>query len=271
MVLESVNFHFWSYCNFRCKYCFAQFENFIPNLSKEECLEIIKLLTESGTKKINFAGGEPTISPFLGSLLIFSKDLGLVTSIVSNGTGINEDFINDYKKEIDWIGLSIDSANKSTNKELGRGTGDLIREIIKKSKIIKKARIKSKINTVVSKLNYKEDLSWLIKKLKPERWKVFQVLEIKNQNHINLRDLLISDTEFTIFVENHKNYHPIIENNDLMMESYLMIDPLGRFYQNTENHYNFSRPILKVGLKNALSEIYYNPIKFIERGGIYAW
>lgn len=41
-----------------------------------------------------------------------------------------------------------------------------------------------------------------------------------------------------------------------------MIDPLGRFYQNTENHYNFSSQILKVGFKNALNEIYYNPVKF---------
>ena len=132
MVLESVNFHFWPKCNFKCKYCFARFENYGPTLAKKECLNLIELLGESGAKKINFAGGEPTLNPFLGELIIFSKELGLTTSIISNGTGINETFIENYREYIDWIGLSIDSGFESTNKKLGRGNGNLVHDIQKK-------------------------------------------------------------------------------------------------------------------------------------------
>ena len=146
MSLESVNFHFCPYCNFKCKYCFAQFEDFIPGLSKQQCYEVIRFLAEAGIKKINFAGGEPTLSPYLGSLLVYSKQLDLITSIISNGTGINRKFLKNYRNAIDWIGLSIDSGLESINKRLGRGNGNLISNIIYKSSIIKEMGIRLKIN-----------------------------------------------------------------------------------------------------------------------------
>ncbi len=60
-----------------------------------------------------------------------------------------------------------------------------------------------------------------------------------------------------------------IEDNDEMSESYLMIDPLGRFFQNTPNSlgqgYLFSDPILSVGLASALSSIQLSPEKYRRR------
>jgi len=271
MVLESVNFHFWPYCNFKCKYCFARFENPNPKLSFKQCIEIINSISNGQIKKINFAGGEPTLSPYLGDLLVQSEKIGLITSIISNGTGINRLFLEKFRKSIDWIGLSIDSGFESINYKLGRGNADLVKQIIIKSKLIKDMGIKLKINTVVSRLNYQEDLSCLIKIINPERWKVFQILEIKNQKNTNISSLLISEAEFKAFVKRHLFLNPIAETNQLMLESYLMIDPFGRFYQNTDNSYFFSRAILKVGLKNALSDIKYDPVKYIQRGGLYAW
>lgn len=56
-----------------------------------------------------------------------------------------------------------------------------------------------------------------------------------------------------------------------MIDSYVMIDPKGSFYQNNGNIYVFSSPILEVGISSALSEVKYNYDKFLERGGLYAW
>ncbi|MHA1344524.1 MAG: radical SAM protein, partial [Promethearchaeota archaeon] len=61
MVLKSINFHFWPYCNFKCKYCFACFENLNLKLSFNQCIEIINKISNAQIKKINFAGGEPTL------------------------------------------------------------------------------------------------------------------------------------------------------------------------------------------------------------------
>lgn len=54
-----------------------------------------------------------------------------------------------------------------------------------------------------------------------------------------------------------------------MTESYLMINPEGRFYQNTEGKYIYSSKILEVGLSQAIQEIEFNDKKFIERKGVY--
>ncbi len=90
MIFESINFHFWPKCNYDCLYCFSRFNYRIPHLSEKTCKKLICELANAGIKKINFAGGEPTLNPFLGSLLSFSKGLNLTTSIISNGTGISQ-------------------------------------------------------------------------------------------------------------------------------------------------------------------------------------
>jgi len=230
----------------------------------------MKTLKDYGTEKINFAGGEPTLCPFLGELIECSKNLGMTTSVISNGTGINKRFLRRFGKKLDWVGLSLDSGNEFIQKKLGRGRGDYVQDIIDKCEMIKTAGIKLKINSVITRFNYEEDMAWLIEKVKPNRWKVFQVLEIQNRYWYS-RDLLISQEEFEFFVKRHENLNPISENNNVMIDSYIMIDPIGRFYQNTGKIYQFSRPILEVGILNALKDIKFNRNKFLERGGIYAW
>ena len=63
----------------------------------------------------------------------------------------------------------------------------------------------------------------------------------------------------------------IPESNDAIKGSYVMVDPAGRFFNNTKAAYNYSLPILEVGIKNALETMNYNIEKFIDRGGIYNW
>lgn len=269
--LSSVNFHLWPYCNFNCKYCFARFDNINQTLKKSEYIKIIKELTENGTIKLNFAGDEPTLYSFLGDLIVYSKKLGLITSIISNGTRITPKFIKKFGEVIDWIGLSLDPGNEKIQQILGRGNGNYVQSIIHKSNLVKEAGIKLKINSFITQLNYLEDMSWIIKKIEPDRWKVFQVLEIQNQNTNNLQCLTISYEEFNIFLKRHEYLNLVIKDNELMIELYVMIDPLGRFYQNFGNVYTFSRPILEVGVLNTINDIQYNYSKFLKRGGLYAW
>ena len=65
----SVNYHLTRLCNFRCVFCFhTQKTKYILPLDK--AVQGLKLLKEAGTKKINFAGGEPFLYPkFLGELI----------------------------------------------------------------------------------------------------------------------------------------------------------------------------------------------------------
>ena len=137
-------------------------------------------------------------------------------------------------------------------------------------------KIKLKMNTVVTNLNYKEDFSELIKIIQPRRWKIFQVLPIIGQNDGDVDELLVDSDKFQEFVA--KNQHLendklqiVPENNDAMTGSYVMIDPEGRFFSNVDGTYLYSSPILKVGILEAFDEIEFNIDKFEKRKGRYEW
>ena len=72
----------------KCRFCFATFQdvgrNILPkgHLPREGCLSVVGALASVGFDKINFAGGEPTLCPWLSDLLHRAKNLGFTTSIV---------------------------------------------------------------------------------------------------------------------------------------------------------------------------------------------
>lgn len=77
-------------------------------------------------RKINFAGGEPFLyKKHLGDLIVFCKEeLHLESvSIVSNGSLIDDNFMNVYGRYIDILALSCDSFDDETNMKIGRSDG----------------------------------------------------------------------------------------------------------------------------------------------------
>jgi molybdenum cofactor biosynthesis enzyme MoaA len=93
----------------------------------EEAKLVLAKLALAGMKKLNFAGGEPLLTPkyreFVGEIAIYCKqDLGLESiSIVSNGSKISRAFLEKYHSWIDILAISVDSFNEETNKKIGRG------------------------------------------------------------------------------------------------------------------------------------------------------
>jgi radical S-adenosyl methionine domain-containing protein 2 len=140
-----------------------------------------------------------------------------------------------------------------------------------KVQLVRNAGIRLKINTVVHRLNVKENMASFIRMSQPERWKLFQVLPVKGQNDGKVESLLITETEFEDFLQRHKellrDQTIIPESNDAMTGSYLMVDPAGRFYDNVDGEHRYSRPIVEVGIKEALSGIRFSANKFEARSG----
>lgn len=283
-IIPSVNYHLWEPCNMRCKFCFAPFydaKKLLPkgHLPKEKSLELIQRIADFGFQKITFAGGEPTLCPWISELIAFAKEKGLTTMLVTNGTRLTEEFLNSNKNHLDWIILSIDSANEETNIHSGRAVTGKTPVSLQSYKIfidaIKKHRYRLKINTVVHRLNYKELLLELINFAQPERWKVFQVLPIKGENDLHINDFIINDFEFNHFISNHRQLKEegilISEDNSEMKNSYVMIDPAGRFYTNKKGMQEYSSPILETGIKAAYDQMEYSFMNFKKRGGLYSW
>lgn len=58
-----------------------------------------------------------------------------------------------------------------------------------------------------------------------------------------------------------------VEDNNDMVASYIMVDPLGRFFQNGQRltKYAYSRPIHEVRAEAAFAEIDFHPVGFANR------
>jgi len=269
--LISVNWHLWPRCVNRCKFCFGTFNEIKSVLTKEDALKIPSLLKSAGTEKLSFTGGEPLLCPHLGELIIEAKRLDMTTMLITSGSLLTKKFIEEYSSYIDWIALSVDSSIEDTQYKLGRGFGNHIQKIKEIAKVIYNVGVKLKINTVVTSMNWEEDMTDLLIELNPQRWKVFQVLPVKGQNDRHFSSLKITNEQFTKFVNFHKNLHPIMENNSIMRGSYIMLDALGRFFQNTRGYLEYSSSILDIKPIKALNKVGWNFKSFLNRGGLYEW
>ena len=283
--IPSVNYHLWKPCNMGCNFCFAKFSDLtnelLPKgtLPRDESLRVVELLASAGFDKINFAGGEPTLCPWLPDLIRRAKDLGMTTSIVTNGTKLTSEYLDALIDTLDWVTLSIDSldteVNRRTGRKLRKGPLDE-KEYRNLVRLVRERGFRLKINTVVTDANKDEDMTEFIQWAQPERWKVFQVLPMDGQNDDTLGNLTVTAKEYETYVERNRAVETggvtlVPESNDLMTGSYVMVDPAGRFFDNTAGRHTPSRPILESGVHEALQDIKIDPAKFLERGGQYEY
>ena len=271
----SVNWHITKRCNFNCKFCFANMNDVSFELEYEKAIEIPYLLKTNGCKKINFVGGEPLLYPHIFDMIRESKRCGLTTSLVTNGSLLNEDKIKKLSPYLDWVGISIDSANEKTQRELGRGFGDHVEKTLELVDLLEKYDLKIKINTVVNRLNWKEEMTDFIREVDPQRWKIFQVLKIEGENDHSFDDLMITKEQFSTFKEKNEmvltnGTSPVFENNSEMIGSYIMIDPQGRLFDNMNGNISYQSVDI-LNMKESLANIRFDSDLFIQRGGIYEW
>ena len=199
----AVNFHLYKPCNLTCRFCFASFRDVHGRLATTDALQLITALVSAGADKLTFVGGEPTLHPDIGLLLQHAKDAGLVTCLVTNGARLDA-LLDTYAPAIDWVGLSVDSASEAVQSALGRGTGEHVARSRALAARCHSLGIGLKLNSVVTALNWHEDMSDFVRKLRPHRWKAFQVLPIDGQNDGTVEPLLISGSAFNAFVQRNR-------------------------------------------------------------------
>lgn len=167
-----------------------------------------------------------------GELVIFCKQtLKLESvSIVSNGSLIRKDWLAKHGKYLDILAVSCDSFNEDTNKKIGRGSGDNVVQLRRIRDWCAKYGIMFKLNTVVCRYNFDEDMAAQVEALGPFRWKCFQVLKVEGENDSaqtlrDVREFEIDDGEFELFCKRHEHLPCFVpESNKVMGESYLVLD-----------------------------------------------
>ena len=260
----SVKFLVTEICNFACKYCFSGHGLRGKTLPLAHAFNLINALVAAGCKKLSFIGGEPTLYTELPELIKRAKSLGLVTTIVTNGTGLTDTFISKVNGSLDWVCLSIDSLCTQSLRVIGRTSrkqnidADFYYKLADK---VKGAGHRLKINTVVNSINYDEDLSGLINYTMPERWRIFKVLPVTAR----AGKFAISSEMFSYFRDRHRDLlNPGIEadfvENAIFSATYVLVDPIGRIFTNDSQKHIYSSSILDVGVEYALNQIYAVPL-----------
>jgi radical S-adenosyl methionine domain-containing protein 2 len=263
-----------------CKYCFASFKDQngvkLHQLPKENAIAIVHELGKAGFRKISIVGGEPTLYPHLVDLLVAAKQWSMKTMIVTNGWLINKKFLFQYSQVLDWIALSVDSLEPEINKAIGRthkGVPISYSRYFGLVDDINKYGYKLKLNTVVSRFNKNDDIMHLVQHSRTTRWKIMQVKQIDGQNSQEFKNVEVSDLEFVNYHHNMRFLHSnpkVIETADDMTNTYVMVDPSGRFVGNSKGVYTYSSPILEVGAKAAYKEMGYDYDRFVGRKGLYS-
>lgn len=288
-----INWHLTEACNYKCQYCYAKWNGHEKELIHDwdRTRKMLDELTayfhpsNAGNPlqkslrwsnvRLNLAGGEPLLYP--GSVLrvlCYAKAAGINTSIITNGSRFTPELMNQLAPLVSMLGISIDSADGATNKEIGRiDSQGCMKSVQDVAALIRQAKLLNpslsiKVNTVVNALNADEDFSDSISELAPSRWKVFRMLPVVTD------DLAVSQETFTRFVRRHQQHAAVMcaEDHNEMSESYLMIDPLGRFFQNQKGQkgYNYSRPIDTVGAKQAFRDWRFAVGSFTSRYSLHA-
>ena len=278
--ISTVNYHLVKGCNYGCKFCFANFNDVkkqVPFKEQKRMLEIIA--AQKYVRKINFVGGEPTLlGKRLVDLVKYASKLGLTTSVTTNGSLIDSRWVKEISSYLDILTVSIDSATDEINRLSGRCSKKeelpTLAHYEELASACHKYGVNLKINTVVSKFNKDENLALFINKLNPIRWKIFQALRVEGENDANFGQCEVSDAEYAEYCNRQiasaaNKSIVVVETNDLMRGSYLMINPEGCFFDNTKGGYTTSQKIAEVGFEKALSQINYSAEKFVKRNGEY--
>ena len=283
--IPTVNYHLWKACNMKCGFCFATFQDIEPqvlpkgHLGREACIAVVESLAQAGFQKINFAGGEPTLCPWLPDLIMLAKKNGLTPPLSPTGAEITENWLESLNGTLDWATLSIDSVDPGMLLRTGRTTRygpmnecDYLRVI----GILRQHGVRIKVNTVVTRSNLEDDLTGFIIRARPERWKLLQVLPVQGQNDALVDQYTVASDEFENYVQSSRwvetfGIKIVPENNELMTGSYVMVDPAGRFFDNVSGAHSYSRSIVEVGAEKAYLDVSVDPAKFLARDGLYDW
>lgn len=274
-----VNWHLLEPCQLKCKYCYAEWKKSdLPLLYREEqksnaLIREIASLANNRQVRLSFAGGEPLLDNKISQKIKSASEQSLKISIITNGDFLTRKLPDDDLLKLSMLGVSIDSFNSFKNIAIGRATVSRrmpdYNEIIAYLQHAKQLNphLKIKINTVVNPFNWNDDLSEKIEKISPDKWKILRVLPATKKS----TQFSITNEQFEAFKLKHRHLpYAQFEDNTDMLNSYLMIDPYGRFFFNIAKGYGYSDPIIEVGIDNALKQIKFDETKFINRyeGGV---
>lgn len=134
-------------CNLNCKYCHA-WQRESPELPMHQICEIITALSKMGTRMIRFTGGEPLLRDDIAEIINYASDLGISTSLSTNGTLFSKR-IKEMRK-LNRISVSIDGPEDIHDFIRGK---DSHKKAMEALRVAKEKNIDMSISTTLNSFN----------------------------------------------------------------------------------------------------------------------
>lgn len=106
-------------CNEDCVFCFRDLVE--AAISLEDNMNVLNKLSLLDVSSITYAGGEPLLYKGIKELLAYGKSLGINNKLITNGSLLNKDNLQEYLCNVDKLTFSIDSPSEYINESNGRG------------------------------------------------------------------------------------------------------------------------------------------------------
>lgn len=153
-VPAKINFDSTFKCNANCSFCDIPERHARPDqlLDFEKAKGVIVKAAEEGVMRINFFGGEPLLVKRIPDLVKLAHDLGLHTSLITNGTLLTKKICREISNFIDSVGISVHGAELTHNRILG--IPNAYAKIINGTKCLEGYRIRYGINYTIMETNH---------------------------------------------------------------------------------------------------------------------
>ncbi|MFC1701112.1 radical SAM protein [Patescibacteria group bacterium] len=212
-----VTFSMTSRCNFRCKYCYGDYESRKnKEITIDEVLDLVNEMSDMGMRYLQLSGGEPLMFPGIEKVVDLANQRGVCLGINTNGSLIPEKL--EVVKKIQTVCVSLDGYEEVNDSNRGVGSYRKIMDGIKAAKSI---GTRVHIYATMSKNNI-HALDWLMEFCKKNNiYSEFGFLvnrSLKNDNDYQGIDL---DTETfrksqARLVEYKKNGYPILFSKQVL-------------------------------------------------------
>ena len=73
------------------------------------------------------------------------------------------------------------------------------------------------------------------------------------------------------YEDDYELLYMVCEDNEAMTGSYLLIDPQGRLFENSQGEHTYSDSLINWSFNHCINQINLDRDMFIKRGGIYDW
>ena len=134
-------------CNHRCSFCAFDYIGYKPmSLDSNRLIKILKEMSILGVKSVQLAGtGEPLLHKHIIEIIEASSSFGLSVGVTTNGTMMNERFIQNALREIEWIKVSINGGTPESYQSIHRSKKGDFEKVIKNLKSAVKEKRKNQL------------------------------------------------------------------------------------------------------------------------------